>query len=722
MIGLENGIILIFEIKDNNSFTIFDEFKYSIFLLNDIFNNGNKLKNFNFCFSEKNRNNELFFKINPILENSDTFFLYNILVSGEKSFTCNTISLDFDYKFKFGPENFFKKILFMKKYDFNQIIFSYYLFENIFLIINENSEFLFFNTKNNSIIQTNKVFLENNENLNNLEIKIKEHIFNSTRKNLQFVFVLNIFSKIQKNNKLILLKFNFEKSNKNIEKCFNFTIDHFKDVNSLKRYSELKIMEFKNLEISYYHFFKNILVLSLFDKLTNSNKIYTIHLMSGEINENIFGIDNRIKKFFKDQFLILEKNTQNLNLELFLGDIFEQNLFTYKELENLTFGLCGESVSKSTIFSDKNLVKKDLLEKILNYFQIQKMENEENIYQELKYILNILKNNYFKENKNILIFGDISENNFFCLKENGKLSNFYPTIKKIKNYSKMIAKINKLKNPLIEDLKTFSKSKNSITDIFILLIETFNINLNFAQNLTLAILKEKNKKHYHDIFYYINKLVEIQFSKTNTKLFSKLLTIILVNKNKVKNFINNFLQELQDEKKTNLIFEIFYNKNNDKKNLCESIIKNLSSQFIIANKSEFDYIFIFCIIKNICEKYKMINIFDENLKNLYYNEIRFLNKKLFVHNVLNSLLNLNFEYNKNSNQFLNDNKELYISQDIFINFFPDYNYSTNGYSLISNKNIIKTGIKFIKSYYEKNLTKNKLMMIEQFKYLFNRVI
>ena len=688
-------------------------------MLEEIFNGETRLKNFNFCFIEKNRKNELFLKINPILENSDTFYLYNILVIGENIYLSNTLSVNFDYKFKFGPENLLKKIFFMKKYNFNQIIFSYYLFENIFLIINEKSEFLFFNTKSNTIIQTNTVNLEKNLNLNNLEIRLKEHINDNTRRNLQFFYVLNLFSKKTKNNKLILLKFDFTNSKKEVEKCFNFTYDNFKQENSLKRYSELKIMEFKKSEISYFNFFKNILVLSLFEKITNTNKIYTIHLMSGEINENIFGIDNRVKKFFHDQLFIIEKNTQNLNLELFLGDIFEQNLFTFKELENMVLNLCGESVSKSTIFSDKNLVKKDLLEKVIIYFE--KMENKENIYKELKYALTILKNNYFTQNKNILIFGDISENNFFCLKENGKFSNFYPTIKKIKNYNKLIAKMNKIKNPKIEDLKTFSKSKNSISDIFILLIETFNLNLNFAQNLTLAILNQKDKNIHHDVFYYINKLVEIQFSKTNTKLFSKLLTILFVNTEKIRNFIEKFFQEIQEEKNSNVIFEIFYKNNENKKNLCESIIKNLSSQFIIANKSEFDYIFIFCIIKKISERYKLLKIFDKNLKTIFKNEIRFLNKKLFVHNTLNSLLNLNFQYNKNSSQFINKNKELYISQDIFLNFFPEYNYTTNGYTLKTNKNIIKTSIKFIKSYYEKNLSKNKLIMKEQFKYLFNRV-
>ncbi len=43
------------------------------------------------------------------------------------------------------------------------------------------------------------------------------------------------------------------------------------------------------------------MVLSTYDYETHCNKIFSVNLLSAEINENIFSIDERIIKFFRDQ-------------------------------------------------------------------------------------------------------------------------------------------------------------------------------------------------------------------------------------------------------------------------------------------------------------------------------------------------------------------------------------------------------------------------------------
>ena len=650
-----------------NSIKIINEF-FSIFLLdykNYIFNLNNNISS---ILSNKKIENLILFEILKNLKKIFDFYIFNSenlikFLNLEIIKPFSLIVKNYENSMKKNEKNFNDLIKKLNKEN-NKLNFSYKKFCNSFFNIkkfkneNEKNFFVseFFNCKNlynYNLIYFNCLIDESNKNYN---ILINDSIKNK----------IDIINKI----KFYVLNFN--------QKIFDFDLNN--NQNQINNYLNDDTI----------------------NKILDKIKSYNFP------NENRFKYENfktieKKNNVINDDFEIINKNMFNEN---------ETNL--NKEIENKI----DEYLKKLQIKEEFNI---NFIQSLMNFLKEKKinyLKNKKENFSNFEFFIEKLKNKFenkeilFKNNKNLIHFGNILNSIFLNLYEN-----FNENLKIFIDLNKIIIKIYSseffLSFYLIKINKIFSLEKFWKNLFMFEIIKNIE---NFIENDLNKINEENLNKNLNNfLFIYLKnlnfsleKLNEIKKKTLENFIFNKLNLLLKeylnyfskfkISKKISEKFLNEIFTNFNFFSTENKIFYLILNINNSEETKKQQKQKNNKKfSFLIDFLPQKNYLNLLLINKNLNKfYYKKIfrNLFklnrNKNLiqkENIYFSLLKINNikKKINYKEKLNLYLKNSNKNNKNSidldvnrtffknNQKENENKLKNILQTLKI-IFPKIGY------------------------------------------------
>ncbi len=609
------------------------------------------------------------------------------------------------YQYDFEPKGIIQNLFKVKKPTFFCIKKLRYLFNNLFLIVNEKSELLIFDFILGKVIFELPYKIEDIE---NATIQSKMHSVVGDRGKLSKLLLAMLVSNIQTGRDvLVFITINLA----NFTSDINFTICQTPPALdpkfAIENIFEVKAIEYPGNTISAFEYINGSWFVNLFNEHSNVNETRIITLGNSGLEtktyENVSLTDQNVIYTTNNLIVYLRNQNDSFNLQIFLDSIFESNLFSTSEFEKTARKIL-ENGSDQTLISHFNTLNDQytkntyysLFETHLGSVSKLNHNDLENICIEIVSLLNFF---YFRNNRISMFVKSRAEDSLvLSIKDNGKLSLICPAAKSIAFANYLKAYTNSLNNNLYSNyvlslnvseeqigyntkIKLFDY-RNSVIDIFSTLIECLKTDpgetlydLKAVNYIATEVLREKftndvNPRKMEDI---VNRFILKMISNIDQEKYNNLIAMIIINRTDLQNFFLEFVITFNHTASESFA-SINYDQNPNSK-LNHSYIKLLFNQLIKYFDSELSvFVLMLAIIKiikrNELEHLFSFKIIEKKLDDIY---LKHLDKSIFVYYILKSLVktpvNQEFKDKLTYLRYCKQNKQLYIGEDIFINLY-----------------------------------------------------